>query len=230
MTDSEDDTPSIPPKPRKLPQQGRSRLLVESTKQACLQILQKEGPRALTATRIADVAGVAMGSIYQYFPNVDAIVAMVYEDLTAREIEIALQKWEGEWRSATLEQTLLGIIRGSIRFHRKMLALDKEFHQRFYMNFDLEKWFNQAAGEPNAALDRIKGLLDRHRDEPHCAHPEMQAFLIQRSLGIIRDCVKYSPDYLENPAFTNYLFQMVISVVSDPLPFPDTDRVADKPN
>src|SRR5690606_40557400 len=94
MMEQHDDQHDSLPKPRKLPQQGRSRLLVESTKQACLQILQKEGPRALTATRIAEVAGVSMGSLYQYFPNVDAIVATVYEDLTIQEIEIALKRWE----------------------------------------------------------------------------------------------------------------------------------------
>lgn len=229
MTAFADDSPSAPPRPRKLPQQGRSRLLVESTKQACLQILQKEGPRALTATRIADVAGVAMGSLYQYFPNVDAIVATVYEDLTAREIEIALQKWETEWGSATLEQALLGVIRGSIRFHRNMLALDREFHQRFYMNFDLENWFNEAVGNPAAALSRIRALLRRHQTERRCTDPEIQGFIIHRAItSLIRDCVKYAPEYLENPAFAHHLFRLVISVVDAPLPAPATARAPDQ--
>ena len=75
------------PKPRKLPKQGRSRILVESLKQACLLILQRDGYKALTATRIASVSGVAMGSLYQYFPNVDAIVVATYEDLLRAQAE-----------------------------------------------------------------------------------------------------------------------------------------------
>lgn len=213
MTEPVDQSTPLP-KPRKLPKQGRSRMLVESTKQACLQILQKEGPRALTATRISEVAGVAMGSIYQYFPNVDAIVATVYEDLTAREIDIAQKKWANEWGSVSLEQALMGIIRGSLRFHRNMLALDREFHQRFYLNFDLESWFNEAHGEAQAAAQHVQQLLERNQEEYPCANPEMQGFMINSLLTtIIRDAVKYHPEYIEQPELADYLFKLVWAVI-----------------
>lgn len=202
------------PKPRKLPKQGRSRMLVESTKQACLQILQKEGPRALTATRISEVAGVAMGSIYQYFPNVDAIVAMIYEDLTAKEIEVAQQKWAGEWGTMSIEQTLRGIIRGSIRFHRNMLALDREFHQRFYMNFDLEKWFNETQGEPEAAARNIQQLFRSNQAKYPGANPEILGFMVNRVLGtMVRDAVKYYPEFLERPEFADYVYKLMLAII-----------------
>ncbi|MET0379203.1 MAG: TetR/AcrR family transcriptional regulator [Spongiibacteraceae bacterium] len=202
------------PKPRKLPKQGRSRMLVESTKQACLQILKREGPRALTATRISEVAGVAMGSIYQYFPNVDAIVAMIYEDLTAQEIEIAQRKWATDWSTMSLEQSIMGIIRGSIRFHRNMLALDREFHQRFYMNFDLETWFNETEGEPEAGTRSVEQLIQRHQDQYPCSNPALQAFIINRTLrAVVLECVKYHPEYFEGQELANHLFKLCFAVL-----------------
>src|SRR5690606_35861368 len=214
MMEQHDDQHDSLPKPRKLPKQGRSRMLVESTKQACLQILQKEGPRALTATRISEVAGVAVGSIYQYFPNVDAIVATIYEDLTTVEIEIAQKKWASDWGSASLEQTLNGIIRGSLRSHRDMLALDKEFHQRFYMNFDLEKWFNEANGGPQAAARHVQQLLERNQDRYPCANAELQGFMINRMLTtMVRDAVKYHPEYLERQEFADYLYKLCFAIL-----------------
>lgn len=98
-----DITPYAPgplPKPRKLPKQGRSRILVDSLKQACLQILQREGQKALTATRIASVSGVAMGSLYQYFPNVDAIVVAAYEDLLLTQGENSPSETASAWRDS----------------------------------------------------------------------------------------------------------------------------------
>lgn len=139
---------SAPPKPRKLPQQSRSRVLVASVKEACLKILGDKGPRALTATEIAEVSGVAMGSIYQYFPNVDAIVATVYEELIEDEVLIALAK-QSLWRDQmTLRDSMKAMIRGTLAFHRRMLRLDQDFHQRFYQTFDLQELVQSRGRRP----------------------------------------------------------------------------------
>ncbi len=62
--------------------------------QACLHILDEEGEEALTVARIAEVSGAAVGSIYQYFPNKDAIVAMLYERVLDQESEELLRMRE----------------------------------------------------------------------------------------------------------------------------------------
>ena len=82
------------PTPRKRPNQSRSRALVEAVAQACLHILDEEGEEALTVARIAEVSGAAVGSIYQYFPNKDAIVAMLYERVLDQESEELLRMRE----------------------------------------------------------------------------------------------------------------------------------------
>ena len=63
------------PQPRKRPKQARSLILVQAIQEACLKILQEEGAEQLTTQRIADVAGINIASLYQYFPNKEAILA-----------------------------------------------------------------------------------------------------------------------------------------------------------
>ena len=73
------------PTPRKRPNQSRSRALVDAVAEACLRILDEQGEDALTVARIAEVSGAAVGSIYQYFPSKDAIVALLYERVLDEE-------------------------------------------------------------------------------------------------------------------------------------------------
>lgn len=59
--------------PRKQPQQRRSRATVDKILAAAAQVLAEEGDGA-TTDRIAARAGVSIGSLYQYFPNKDALL------------------------------------------------------------------------------------------------------------------------------------------------------------
>ena len=78
------------PSLRKRPVQSRSRALVDAVEQACLQILDEAGEAALTVARISELSGVAVGSIYQYFPSKDAIVALLYERALAHKIVLPM--------------------------------------------------------------------------------------------------------------------------------------------
>lgn len=82
-------TPSI--SSRKQPQQARSTELVAAILQAAIQVLAKEGAQRFTTVRVAEKAGVSVGSLYQYFPNKAAILFRLQSD---------------EWRQTT------GMLRG----------------------------------------------------------------------------------------------------------------------
>ena len=77
---------------------------------AGLRVLRDEGALAFTTTRVADEAGISVGSLYQYFPNKHAIVAALHDrdirdgvarvheildrsDVSAREKLLALVTW-----------------------------------------------------------------------------------------------------------------------------------------
>lgn len=74
------DRPSVQISSRKRPQQARSNALVEVILEAALQVLAREGARRFTTTRVAERAGVSVGSIYQYFPNKASILFRLQSD------------------------------------------------------------------------------------------------------------------------------------------------------
>lgn len=59
---------------RKEPKQARSTELVAAILEAAIQVLAKEGAPRFTTARVAEKAGVSVGSVYQYFPNKAAIL------------------------------------------------------------------------------------------------------------------------------------------------------------
>jgi AcrR family transcriptional regulator len=81
---------------RKQPQQARSNELVAAILQAAVQVLAQQGAQRFTTARVAEKAGVSVGSLYQYFPNKAAILFRLQSD---------------EWRQTT--DLLRGILEDS---------------------------------------------------------------------------------------------------------------------
>jgi AcrR family transcriptional regulator len=65
---------------RKAPKQARSTDLVAAILQAATQVLATEGAQRFTTARVAEKAGVSIGSLYQYFPNKAAILFRLQYD------------------------------------------------------------------------------------------------------------------------------------------------------
>jgi len=65
---------------RKQPKQARSNELVAAILEAAAQVLAKEGAHRFTTARVAEKAGVSIGSLYQYFPNKAAILFRLQSD------------------------------------------------------------------------------------------------------------------------------------------------------
>src|SRR5688572_3227422 len=61
--------------PRKRPRQARSRATYQSLLDATARVLERHGYAALTTNHVAEAAGVAVGSLYEYFPSKEVIVA-----------------------------------------------------------------------------------------------------------------------------------------------------------
>lgn len=65
---------------RKQPKQARATDLVAAILQAAVQVLASEGAQRFTTTRVAEKAGVSVGSLYQYFPNKAALLFRLQSD------------------------------------------------------------------------------------------------------------------------------------------------------
>lgn len=70
-------TATRPAQPRKSPVQARSLATVDAIHEAAIQVLVSEGLSRCTTTRVAERAGVSVGSLYQYYPNRTSLLAAV---------------------------------------------------------------------------------------------------------------------------------------------------------
>lgn len=73
--------------PRKQPRQARSQVTVDAIFEATIQVLLGDGARRLTTTRVAERAGVSVGTLYQYYPNKQALLFAVLQRHLARVAE-----------------------------------------------------------------------------------------------------------------------------------------------
>lgn len=89
-------TPAL--KPRKRPRQERARVTVDAIFEAAIQVLLSDGLPRLTTTRVAERAGVSVGTMYQYFPNKQALIYALnerYLEALAEKIEQTCQAHHG---------------------------------------------------------------------------------------------------------------------------------------
>jgi AcrR family transcriptional regulator len=73
---------------RKSPRQSRSTQLVDAILEAAIRVLSREGAQRFTTARVAEAAGVSVGSLYQYFPNKEAILFRLQTDEWQRTGEL----------------------------------------------------------------------------------------------------------------------------------------------
>lgn len=93
-------------KPRKLPRQARAAVTVDAMLEAAIQVLLAEGVSRLTTTRVAERAGVSVGTLYQYFPNKQSLLYAVLEkhlDAVATAVETACRDGRGRPAAAMAE-------------------------------------------------------------------------------------------------------------------------------
>jgi AcrR family transcriptional regulator len=98
---------------RKQPKQTRSNDLVAAILEAALQVLAKEGAQRFTTIRVAEKAGVSVGSLYQYFPNKAAILFRLQSD-EWRETTTLLRRILEDTRKPPLER-LRNLVHAFIR-------------------------------------------------------------------------------------------------------------------
>jgi AcrR family transcriptional regulator len=159
--------------PRKEASQERSRATVDALLEATARVLIKEGYDRASTNRIAEVAGVSIGSLYQYFPSKEALVAAVIDRHTeqvsqltrdalvkvaARPIEVAAREF-------------VSIAIDAHRVNPRLHGVLSEQTPRVGRLENIEA--NQREGY---AL--VRGYLEAHRDEIEVADPDLAAFVV----------------------------------------------------
>lgn len=110
--------------PRKQPRQARSRATVEAILEATARVLQEEGGERATTNRIAEVAGVSIGTLYQYFPNREALVLEVAHRHSSEMVEM-LAVMAVDLADAPIHEAVRTYVRAMLQAH----AIEPELHR-----------------------------------------------------------------------------------------------------
>jgi AcrR family transcriptional regulator len=113
-----------PTKPRKNASQERSRATVDALIEATARILVREGFEKASTNRIAEIAGVSVGSLYQYFPSKEALVAAVI-DRHNQEIMQIVRAALAEVADLPIDKAVRRLVTVAIEAHR----IDPKLHR-----------------------------------------------------------------------------------------------------
>lgn len=144
-------------KPRKIPAQGRSSQTVEAILEAAARILETRGLAGYTTNAVAERAGVSIGSLYQYFPNKDALTAALIERETAPLLELAQRAREAGSFRAGVDTLIDAAVAHQMRRPELARLLDFE-ERRLPLGAHHAHVGEQLAGVITALLGREKRL------------------------------------------------------------------------
>lgn len=205
-----------PPRPRKRPKQGRSQLLVQSIRQACLDILEKEGPDRLSTQRIAEVAGVNIASLYQYFPNKEAILTEVFEEQVRQLTELASSRFTQMDRLSreSLEDTLAAIVDMEIEQRLTLHRMDPAFYSAYQHSFDVHRRINElTVAMDNPAWEAwFPQFLSYHAEQLRSDDFQALGQIARLALvGTIIQAEAEDPALLTQARFREELLQLLLS-------------------
>jgi AcrR family transcriptional regulator len=101
---------------RRLPKQRRALQTVDAVLDAVVRVLKREGLKAVTTNRVAEVAGVSIGSVYQYFPDKQAIFVALHQR-HINQIDRMVETKLIEHAASSLDDVMRAMIEGMIDAH-----------------------------------------------------------------------------------------------------------------
>jgi AcrR family transcriptional regulator len=152
-------------KPRKLPRQARSRASFDAILGGCARVLERGGYESLTTNAVAAAAGVGIGTLYDFFPNREAIVVALAEQRLERladEVKDALAEAERRDADAALELLIRRILRAVaadralyrvLLREAKFLRNRPETRRALAVFFELGRLASERAGDRVALRD-----------------------------------------------------------------------------
>ncbi len=164
--------------PRKKPRQQRSAATWDAILEAAAQLFQRSGYAATTTNKVAERAGVSIGSLYQYFPNKDALlVALAERHLGEASHQLAAVFERLERERPGLQASLALLIDAAVTLHRHNPAMHR-------LLFDLAPRTEEAAARLRALEKGLALAVAGHlqRLEVGGEQPEVRALLLVQGL------------------------------------------------
>jgi AcrR family transcriptional regulator len=178
---------NLPVAPRKEPKQARSRLMVELVFETTADILQKEGIDKVTTNRIAQQCGISIGSLYQYFPNKQALLlALAEAELRNAAAELRSAVVDASKNcNADLEEVIARTLLKSLRPKHRMRST--------LCDFAIQCGRSDIVHAPLLEAEKIL------RESGHAAMTPIQTFVISTAIqGIMRSAARSAIPWLQS--------------------------------
>ncbi len=166
-----------PTNPRKHASQDRSRATVDALIEATARILVSEGFDKASTNRIAEKAGVSVGSLYQYFPGKEALVIAVIE----RHHQEIMQVVHGalkEVAALPLERAVRKLVATAIEAHR----IDPKLHRVLAEQIPRTGRLERVETFNRETHGLFRAWLESHRDEFRRVDLDLAAFVCVTSI------------------------------------------------
>jgi AcrR family transcriptional regulator len=200
--------------PRKAPRQSRSQATVTAILDATAHILVTSGIAAASTNAVAERAGVSVGSLYQYFPNKEALFAALHARHGEQMKEVilrALTKAVG----ATLDDALTGLIEAAVEAHR----VDADLHR--VLEHQLGNTDQHVLEDEYVGLmeDRVVALLAQYRDQITVTDLKLASYMLMNAAhSLIHVVVLQRPKGISLKAATQQIIRMMKAYLTCPVP------------
>lgn len=195
------------PPPRRMPSQRRARDTVEDIVQATARVLLKEGFDACTTNRVAAVAGVSIGSVYQYFPNKEALVLAVMERHLG-QMKDALAVRLSELASADLATAVREMVRAMLAVNRIQPRLHRVLLEQVPRIGALKRLHEMSAQyEP-----LITPWFEAHQEQIGVSSPSVAAFVLIAAVeGVLTRVMTERSSWVEQGVLEEHLSRLVLA-------------------
>lgn len=192
-------------KPRKLPKQERSQATVSAILIATTRILTEEGYDKFNTNRVAELAGVSVGSLYQYFPNKAALLYALGEHHANEMAQLAQHHLEDLGDRSILE-VLQQIIKAVLAAYAVNPKLYRILHQQVPRSEEMQKL-------DDARIEQmLHAFLAPHHDQLRPKNLDITVFIVSRTIkALLYDAIADRPNLLKNGELEQELMRMLSS-------------------
>ena len=192
--------------PRKAAQQSRSKGTVDTILRATARILVKDGYDRASTNKIAQTAGVSIGSLYQYFPSKEALVAALLNNHCDKILQICRDSALHSMHEP-LEKATRTTIEALIKAHQ----VDPALHRVFLEQVPRVGGLVRLAEVDREIADIIKLYLDAHHHELRIKDTALASFIVVKAIeGVVHAVVLEQPDKLHQSATVDAMVDLVI--------------------
>ncbi len=204
--------PAAPSRRRRAPKQQRSQEIVRAILEAGRDLLERDGADVLTTNRIAERAGVSIGSLYRYFPNKEAVIGALYDSELGREVRDLEPQVEHPFEDTPLRESLVALVDFQLDRHRRLLDIEDDYYRDHHRDFSLARSMG-----PSEVESGIRSFLEQHADEVRVRNLDQAAYLVARGVSaILHATLDESAERLSEPAFREELIDLLVAYVTAP--------------